>query len=86
MPDYIPCMRCIMIIFMFSAFSEKREDISRIKEQLRAKGATVPPDKPEGSHFDSNCITPVSRKRVQLIEIIKIKFSIIDIDLPMLTD
>ena len=83
MPDHIPCMRCIMIIMsMFSVFSEKREDIARIKEQLRAKGATVPPDKPEGSHFDSNCITPVCRKTVQLIEII----SIIDIDLPMLTD
>ncbi|KAK2178116.1 hypothetical protein NP493_558g01017 [Ridgeia piscesae] len=37
---------------------EKKRDIARIKEELRSKGAIVPPDKPASEHFDSNCITP----------------------------
>ena len=41
-------------------FSEKREEIAKIKDELRTKGMEVPPDKPASEHFDSNCITPVS--------------------------
>ena len=41
-------------------FSEKRETIARLKDEMRAKNLDVPPDKPADSHFDSNCITPVS--------------------------
>ncbi|KAK2152260.1 hypothetical protein LSH36_334g06001 [Paralvinella palmiformis] len=37
---------------------EKREEITRIKDELRMKGISVPPDKPAEEHFDSNCITP----------------------------
>lgn len=44
--------------------SEKREEIARIKEELRSKGLDVPPDKPAGEHFDSNCITPVSQMHI----------------------
>ena len=50
----------IIDVILIYICSEKREDIARIKEELRAKGCSVPPDKPESSHFDSNCITPVS--------------------------
>lgn len=38
--------------------AEKRDEISKIKDDLRDKGFQVPPDKPAGEHFDSNCITP----------------------------
>uniref|UniRef100_A0A2R5LC27 5'-3' exoribonuclease n=1 Tax=Ornithodoros turicata TaxID=34597 RepID=A0A2R5LC27_9ACAR len=38
--------------------AEKVEEISRIRQELEAKGAVVPPEKPKGEHFDSNCITP----------------------------
>ncbi|XP_037086044.1 5'-3' exoribonuclease 2-like [Pollicipes pollicipes] len=38
--------------------SEKLEEMARIKAELRSKGVEVPPDKPKGEHFDSNCITP----------------------------
>ena len=41
-------------------FSEKREEISKIKDSMRERGLDVPADKPASSHFDSNCITPVS--------------------------
>lgn len=47
--------------------SEKREEIARIKEELRSKGLDVPPDKPAGEHFDSNCITPVSQMHIFLL-------------------
>lgn len=40
--------------------SEKIEEIARIREDLLAKGVELPPEKPKGDHFDSNCITPVS--------------------------
>lgn len=33
-------------------------EVSRIKEKLLSAGAIVPPEKPKGEHFDSNCITP----------------------------
>lgn len=33
-------------------------EVARIKEKLILAGAVVPPDKPKGEHFDSNCITP----------------------------
>ena len=39
---------------------EKRVEVARIKDELRAKGCEVLPDKPASEHFDSNCITPVS--------------------------
>jgi len=38
---------------------EKVDEIARIREELSAKGVQLPPEKPKGSHFDSNCITPV---------------------------
>jgi len=37
---------------------EMQEEIAKVKEVLRMKGMQVPPDKPAGEHFDSNCITP----------------------------
>jgi len=37
---------------------ESKEEISRIKEELRQKGALLPPEQEKGEHFDSNCITP----------------------------
>ena len=40
-------------------FSEKRDEVARIKDDLRCKGMDVPPDKLPSEHFDSNCITPV---------------------------
>lgn len=39
---------------------EKIEEITRIRSELAAKGCHLPPEKPKESHFDSNCITPVS--------------------------
>lgn len=38
--------------------TEKQLEVARIKEKLLSAGAIVPPDKPMGEHFDSNCITP----------------------------
>ncbi|CAB3373545.1 Hypothetical predicted protein [Cloeon dipterum] len=38
--------------------AEKLEEISRIRDDLRARGISLPPEKPKGEHFDSNCITP----------------------------
>lgn len=38
--------------------AEKAAEVSRIREELKAKGAILPPEKPKESHFDSNCITP----------------------------
>lgn len=37
---------------------EKAAEVQRIREELLAKGAILPPEKPKGEHFDSNCITP----------------------------
>ncbi|CAG2053535.1 unnamed protein product [Timema podura] len=37
---------------------EKVEEVARIRSELAAKGCFLPPEKPKGSHFDSNCITP----------------------------
>ena len=39
--------------------TEKILEIDRIRSDLQAKGAYLPPEKPKGEHFDSNCITPV---------------------------
>lgn len=55
-----------LCIFLFSSRRfrasketfEKQLEIARIKEKLIEAGAAVPPDKPKGEHFDSNCITP----------------------------
>ncbi|XP_071453588.1 5'-3' exoribonuclease 2 homolog [Hetaerina americana] len=38
--------------------TEKIDEISRVRAELQAKGAKLPPEKPKSSHFDSNCITP----------------------------
>uniref|UniRef100_A0A182QMX3 5'-3' exoribonuclease n=1 Tax=Anopheles farauti TaxID=69004 RepID=A0A182QMX3_9DIPT len=38
--------------------AEKAAEVARIREELAAKGAILPPEKEKGSHFDSNCITP----------------------------
>jgi len=37
---------------------ERRSDISRIKEEILARGGTLPKDEAKREHFDSNCITP----------------------------
>lgn len=37
---------------------EKAIEVERIREDLKSKGAILPPEKPKGEHFDSNCITP----------------------------
>ncbi|XP_044011716.1 5'-3' exoribonuclease 2 homolog [Aphidius gifuensis] len=38
--------------------SEKLNEMDRIRSELALKGAFLPPEKPKGDHFDSNCITP----------------------------
>lgn len=38
--------------------TEKQLEIARIREKLITAGCAVPPEKPKGEHFDSNCITP----------------------------
>ena len=43
---------------------EKVEEINRLRTELMAKGAHLPPEKPKESHFDSNCITPVRKHLV----------------------
>jgi 5'-3' exoribonuclease 2 len=47
--------------------SEKLKEVDRIRDELIAKGCEVPPAKEKGDHFDSNCITPVSRVSVLII-------------------
>lgn len=37
---------------------EKAAEVERIREELKERGAILPPEKPKGEHFDSNCITP----------------------------
>lgn len=37
---------------------EKIEEVARIRSELLAKGAYLPPERPKEAHFDSNCITP----------------------------
>ncbi|KDR24133.1 5'-3' exoribonuclease 2-like protein [Zootermopsis nevadensis] len=37
---------------------EKIQEVTRIRSDLATKGCHLPPEKPKGSHFDSNCITP----------------------------
>lgn len=37
---------------------EKISEIERVRSELLLKGANLPPEKPKGEHFDSNCITP----------------------------
>lgn len=41
--------------------SEKAVEVAKIRAKLEAEGAILPPPKDDSSHFDSNCITPVSR-------------------------
>jgi len=40
--------------------AEKINEIERIRADLESQGCKLPPAKPKGDHFDSNCITPVS--------------------------
>ncbi|CAK1547505.1 unnamed protein product [Leptosia nina] len=37
---------------------EKIDEVARIRSELQAKGAYLPPERPKEAHFDSNCITP----------------------------
>ncbi|XP_065051602.1 5'-3' exoribonuclease 2-like [Rhopilema esculentum] len=37
---------------------ESKDEMARIREDLRQNGALLPPEKEKGEHFDSNCITP----------------------------
>ncbi|XP_031572714.1 5'-3' exoribonuclease 2-like [Actinia tenebrosa] len=37
---------------------EKSEEMAKIRSELAAKGALLPPEKDKTEHFDSNCITP----------------------------
>lgn len=39
--------------------AEKNEELERVRRNLIEAGAILPPEKPKGEHFDSNCITPV---------------------------
>ena len=41
--------------------AEKSEQISLIRSKLEAGGINLPPEKDKSTHFDSNCITPVSK-------------------------
>ncbi len=54
-----PLASNIMPLFYIPTFREKREEIARIKDELRSKGMEVLPEKKAEEHFDSNCITPV---------------------------
>uniref|UniRef100_A0A6M2DFT6 5'-3' exoribonuclease n=1 Tax=Xenopsylla cheopis TaxID=163159 RepID=A0A6M2DFT6_XENCH len=38
--------------------TEKLTEMKRIKDELRSRGACLPPEKSKEEHFDSNCITP----------------------------
>ncbi|XP_050434790.1 5'-3' exoribonuclease 2 homolog isoform X2 [Adelges cooleyi] len=38
--------------------TEKAEEVARVRQNLLEAGAILPPEKPKGEHFDSNCITP----------------------------
>lgn len=38
--------------------AEKAVEIARIRAELKERGCILPPEKPKGEHFDSNCITP----------------------------
>ena len=40
--------------------AEKKEQMAKITNKLKAKGCYVPAQKEKGEHFDSNCITPVN--------------------------
>lgn len=40
--------------------AEKIQEIAKVRAELEEKGVLLPPLKEAGSHFDSNCITPVS--------------------------
>ena len=40
------------------SFSEKIDEIARIRDDLESRGCQLPPVKAKDSHFDSNCITP----------------------------
>ncbi|KAL7301513.1 hypothetical protein TKK_0005948 [Trichogramma kaykai] len=38
--------------------TEKIMEVSRVRSEMSARGIQLPPEKPKGEHFDSNCITP----------------------------
>ncbi|KAG1674258.1 5'-3' exoribonuclease 2 [Nymphon striatum] len=47
---------------------EKIDEMSRIRQELELKGCEIPPPKPKGEHFDSNCITPGTPFMARLAE------------------
>ena len=49
-----------MKVFISLFSSEKAEEISKARIEMAQKGYALPPEKPPGEKFDSNCITPVS--------------------------
>ncbi|XP_012934776.1 5'-3' exoribonuclease 2 [Aplysia californica] len=51
--------------------AEKIEDMSRIREEVLSKGMYLPPEKPKGEHFDSNCITPGTPFMFKLAECLR---------------
>ncbi|XP_064599809.1 5'-3' exoribonuclease 2-like, partial [Liolophura sinensis] len=50
---------------------EKAEEITKVREELLAKGAYVPPEKPASEKFDSNCITPGTPFMFKLAECLR---------------
>lgn len=45
--------------------AEKVIEVEKIRAKLENEGAILPPPK-EGSHFDSNCITPVRNQNISI--------------------
>ncbi|XP_022087617.1 5'-3' exoribonuclease 2-like [Acanthaster planci] len=50
---------------------EKKETIARIREEVYSRGGCLPPPKPSGEHFDSNCITPGTEFMARLAECLR---------------
>lgn len=50
---------------------EKIEDMTRIREEVLSNGMHLPPEKPKGEHFDSNCITPGTPFMFKLAECLR---------------
>ncbi|BFZ12305.1 hypothetical protein BsWGS_15345 [Bradybaena similaris] len=51
--------------------AEKIDDLARIREQVLSRGMHLPPEKPKGEHFDSNCITPGTPFMFKLAECLR---------------
>ncbi|XP_038071349.1 5'-3' exoribonuclease 2-like isoform X2 [Patiria miniata] len=50
---------------------EKKDDLARIREEVYSRGCCLPPPKPSGEHFDSNCITPGTEFMARLAECLR---------------